>query len=453
MRIKQLCIFFLLNSFIVLGQKSNIAIKVFLEDAYNEKNVEDAKVTLEGFEIPEIEGKYDRNGKFYYFTEIPEGYNTVMVYHEKYNEKGFQSLEALPKVLKFSLRSPYRIRLANDDFNYYKEVQSIIVIAFNDTLYNSKIECKDLIDDKLCFAKNYFKNYYPELKLQGIFNSVSNLGVVYFYLEKKDKSNFKRFNDPILKHLESDKNVLMLFGLLLKTKVSSTKDKIEKEYFFSNGKPNYLPKYIKYVNYDTLFRTKKNHEISSLNKIIYKDGSFTNKKLKRVKKSKRQYSNMNLSYQEKLDRKLLNNSIYEFNKFELDSLYELEEKRLKRTNIYDYAIISDTIISNFELESSQNLREELKTIPYILVSSSLFNPNFKLSFDSKEEKFKVDFKYSSQVYNIDHNKIIIEETKVNDQFIYRFKNYPSPYGVMDLIEYYNLSGEKINQTIDNIISL
>lgn len=444
-------IFFCFNAF--YGQSgSSILVKIFLEDASTGKKIKDAKVTLEGFQMPEIVGKYNEGESYYYFDSIPKGYNTIMTYHENYNEKGFQSLEALPKVLKFSLWSPYRIRLANDDFNYYKEVQNKIVVAFNDTLYNSKIECKDLIDDKLCFAKNYFKNFYPELKLQGMLSSVSNLGIVYFYLEKKDKSNFKRFNDPILKHLESDKNVLMLFGLLLKTKVSSTKDKIEKEYFFSNGKPNYLPKYIKYVNYDTLFRPKKNHEIS-LNKIIYKNGSFTNKKPKRVEKTKRQYSNMNLSYQEKLDRKLLNNSTYELNKFELDSLYELEGKRLKRTNIYDYSIISDTIISNFELESSQNLREELKTIPYILVSSSLFNPNFKLSFDSKEEKFKVDFKYSSQVYNIDHYKIIIEETEVNDQSIYRFKNYPSPYGVMDLIEYYNLSGEKINQTIDNIISL
>ncbi|KIX22062.1 hypothetical protein SY27_05175 [Flavobacterium sp. 316] len=452
MRIKQLCIFFLINSFIVLGQKSDIAVKVYLEDACTEKNVKDAKVTLEGFEIPKIEGKYDRKGKFYYFTEIPEGYNTIMVYHEKYNEKGFQSFDMLPKELKFSLRSPYRVKATNDEFNLYKEDQNKIVIAFNDTLYNSKIECNDLVDDKLCFAKNYFKNYYPELNLKGMLNSITNLGIVYFYLEKKDKSNFKRFNDPIIKHLESDKNVLMLFGLLLKTKVVSTKDKIEKEYFYSNGEPNYIPKYIKYINYDTLFKPKKNHEMS-LNKIIYKDGSFSSENSKRDEVVKRQYSNLNLSYQEKLDRKLLNNSTYKFNKFELDSLYKLEEKRLKKTNIYDYNIINDTIISNFELESSQNLREELKTIPYILVSNSLFNPNIKLVFDSKGEKFKVDFKYSNNEKNIDYDKIIIEETKVNNKFIYRFKNYPSPYGVMDLIEYYNLSGEKINQAIDNSIHL
>ena len=67
-----LYLFISLNSLIVLGQGKNIAIRIYLEDAYSGKNIKDAKVTLEGFEIPEIVGKYDKKGKFYYFTEIPK---------------------------------------------------------------------------------------------------------------------------------------------------------------------------------------------------------------------------------------------------------------------------------------------------------------------------------------------------------------------------------------------
>ena len=77
------------------SQSVNPALKVYLEDAYNGKNIKDAKVTLEGFEIPPITGKYNKKGKYYYFNVIPKDYNTVMAYHEKYNEKGFQDLNKL----------------------------------------------------------------------------------------------------------------------------------------------------------------------------------------------------------------------------------------------------------------------------------------------------------------------------------------------------------------------
>lgn len=99
-----LYLFISLSSFFVLGQKKDFAIKIYLEDAYTGKNIKDAKVTLEGFEIPEIVGDYDKKGKFYYFTEIPEGYNTVMAYHKKYNEKGFQDVNLMPNELKLELQ-------------------------------------------------------------------------------------------------------------------------------------------------------------------------------------------------------------------------------------------------------------------------------------------------------------------------------------------------------------
>lgn len=99
-----LYLFISLGSCFALGQEKNFAIKIYLEDSYTGRKINDAKVTLEGFEIPEIVGKYDKNGKFYYFTEIPEGYNTVMAYHEKYNEKGFQDVNLMPSELRLELQ-------------------------------------------------------------------------------------------------------------------------------------------------------------------------------------------------------------------------------------------------------------------------------------------------------------------------------------------------------------
>lgn len=122
------CFSILFLSFVLNGQSTDtIAIKIYLEDAETSKNICDAKVTLEGFEIPAIVGKYDKKGKFYYFIEIPAGYNTVMAYHKKYNEKGFQDTEGLPKELKLqlfdSMNVPYRF-----ESNPYKDSMQRIYI-------------------------------------------------------------------------------------------------------------------------------------------------------------------------------------------------------------------------------------------------------------------------------------------------------------------------------------
>lgn len=98
-----LYLFISLSSCFVLGQEKDFAIKIYLKDAYTGKNVKDAKVTLEGFEIPEIVGNYDKKGKFYYFSEIPTGYNTVMTYHKDYNEKGFYDLKVQPQIINLKL--------------------------------------------------------------------------------------------------------------------------------------------------------------------------------------------------------------------------------------------------------------------------------------------------------------------------------------------------------------
>lgn len=94
---------FLLLILAEFASAQNTAIKIYLEDAETGKNISDAVVKLEGFEIPEIIGIYDTSGKYYYFNEIPAGYSTVMAYHKKYNEKGFQDTIGLPSTLNLRL--------------------------------------------------------------------------------------------------------------------------------------------------------------------------------------------------------------------------------------------------------------------------------------------------------------------------------------------------------------
>jgi hypothetical protein len=96
------CMFFSFHS--LAKNKEGATIKIYVSDAETGKNIPNAKVTLEGYEIPAIQGSYQKAGAYYYFKQVPQGYNTVMVYHSKYNEKGFQDVNGLPKVLRLKLQ-------------------------------------------------------------------------------------------------------------------------------------------------------------------------------------------------------------------------------------------------------------------------------------------------------------------------------------------------------------
>lgn len=254
---KGVFIFFsvLFLGFSLHGQSTDtIAIKIYLEDAETSKNVCDAKVTLEGFEIPAIVGKYDKKGKFYYFTEIPVGYNTVMAYHKKYNEKGFQDVKGLPKELKLklyeshfvsynfenpvleSIRKDYLIKTAhienlqkiiekgkkvsnkhyrylyNEDSHHITIISKLNEIDFfeNDTI-KKLIESLSLVPTVSISGndeENFMINYYgfvngdlyglrasKKISNYNFFNDFyfGNIDRVYFF-HKKDKSKFKRFN-------------------------------------------------------------------------------------------------------------------------------------------------------------------------------------------------------------------------------------------------------------------
>lgn len=417
---KKLALLYLLFvSVCVLAQnKEVIAIKIYLEAAETGKNIPDAKVTLEGFEIPEIVGKYDKKGKYYYFTEIPKGYNTVMAYHKKYNEKGFQNTAGLPGELKLKLYTPFRIRIPKDSLNYYKEDHTKLTVLLTDAIFSG--ERKKMKDSIV----TYFIKNYEELELVRFFNVdfFSNGNLVC--LRKKNGKNFMRFNDPVIKKLTHDNNVLMFFGALLQTKILIPEQNIKKEFFLEDGKPNYISMYVKYINYD-------------------------DSQCKDVEQSGVKVSSVYRSYCEKLNKGLLTNNIYKVSNKELDSLYAIEEKAFRKEDLYLFNYNdSDTLINNRYASMSIDL-PNIAYLPYYLVSNILKCPELKRNY---EGKFILNYKNERneywEKYQFRMSDIIGLEKKNDDSTVFMLKNnIASPFGMMDLIEHYNQGKEKIYQNI------
>jgi hypothetical protein len=447
-----------------LGQsKQAIAIKIYLEDAETNKNVSDAKVTLEGFEIPAITGKYDKEGKFYYFTEIPAGYNTVMAYHKKYNEKGFQNTEGLPKELNLKLYTPYRVQIPGDSLNYYKEDPFKLVVTMNDTLYNSIIKCENFGNHpRACFIKKYFKEHYPDLVVDSEAKSFFPTYDISFYVTRKNNKRFKRFNDPIIKKMIEDDNILFFHELLLKTKIYSPFLKIAQEYFSVEGKPNYIPKYIKYVNYDTLIHLQSNQRIKDNYYTTFdKKGKIIKAKI--IKTPKKKYSDIYLSYKDKYKRGLLKNDIYTLNEKELDSLYKIDVKKTKKGFLYEFDILNDknifgvftdkdTIIDDMTQLSYKKNHVFFQIIPYIAISNILEFNSFQISI-SKNGRFGYSIYYDkNNLYGYKKNEDLVKLSRKNGNIIYKIKNnFASPFGTIDLMEYYNLSNKKIYLKIEKDI--
>ncbi|KGO88011.1 hypothetical protein Q765_02810 [Flavobacterium rivuli WB 3.3-2 = DSM 21788] len=218
------------------------------------KVIKDAKVTLEGFEIPAITAQYDKKKKIYYFNEVPKGYNAVMAYHNEYNEKGFQCSSILPGKVTLRLHDKgdvqyrfitYKDSLVIDQGKKYitkreSYVEDPYKIAVEPKVAMSYNERRDYINSKIAELNleiALVNPFYEEHKLQAygidpsqhegypalpditkpekfilpLKSGRSNLFQhkyphgqedICFILRKKDGSKFKRFNDPLIKKLK-----------------------------------------------------------------------------------------------------------------------------------------------------------------------------------------------------------------------------------------------------------
>ena len=256
---------FLLFFLFLLGFGQSPAIKIYVADAENSKNINNAKVCLEGFEISAIKAQYNKKEKYYYFTEIPKNYNTVMVYHKKYNEKGFQDMNGLPKELKFKLHEPlqnyydFDYETSNEQpnkkfYNYYVEDPFKIVIRpkkemsyndFRNYIYSyinennieiepvnpvweryklennikENLEPYPLYNDLYLPNEDFYKNeftifpiaYYRSYIGHADVKPVSNDSkFITLFFRKKNKEKFKRFNDKLIKELNKNSEIEVL---------------------------------------------------------------------------------------------------------------------------------------------------------------------------------------------------------------------------------------------------
>lgn len=403
MKIKKLYIFIFLNSFLVLAQEKDGVIKIYLENAYNGKEIIDAKVTLGGFELPEIIGTYDKKEKYYYFTEIPKGYNTIMAYHENYNSKGFQSLAGLPKKVVLKLFTPYRIKLEN---SYYKEDDKKLIIEFKEDLLKIK---------KTCIQKgfeDYIDNHFPELEIihsDRFPNAIANSILV----KKRNTISFKRFNDTTIKKLEKDKNILAVYGLMLKTADA------ERTYFLEDGTPTFLSKYEKYIDADYAIELYKNWDKSH----------FTQKQNIRYDRLKEYYNfltkngitslpiEINDNRKDSLYNNYLQEDFYKFSTHKKDDTLLVSNNKiyldLTKNRAFSY-------LENMDLANSTDTFD-----PYIIMSASINNRNTVVHF--ADSAFNLFLKR--------HRKIIKKDTYKNKN-IYRFEGSVSPFGALDLLDYY-----------------
>ena len=295
---------FLLLFLFLLGFGQNPAIKIYVADAENSKNISNAKVCLEGFEIHAIKAQYNKKEKYYYFTEIPKNYNTVMVYHKKYNEKGFQDMNGLPKELKFKLHEPlqnyydFDYETSNEQpnkkfYNYYVEDPFKIVIrpkkemSYNDfrnyiysyinennieiepvnpvweryklennikenlepyPLYNDLyLPNEDFYKDEFTiFPIAYYRSYNGHADVKPVSN---NSKFITLFFRKKNKEKFKRFNDEIINQLSKNSEINILsviipLGNYLENGIT----------FYYNTKRDHEIKYI--INQNKIFNKK-----------------------------------------------------------------------------------------------------------------------------------------------------------------------------------------------------
>lgn len=279
---KYVSIFYLLlfSFFAVAQEKETPAIKIYVVDDATGKNCNDAKLTLEGFEIPAIVGQYNKNEKYYYFDAIPTGYNTIIAYHKKFNEKGFQNIHSLPRTLTLRLynplhvsysfesntfkntyvEDPYKISITTNKYIEYNILKDFINLTINDLklpieLVNPYLEVNEVEANPYPTSQveaypniNFKEN--EEVKGDYLFplkGGVSTLFPDQFYsnkskdicfiLRKKDGSKFKRFNDPIIKKLKAQE--FKVYSIVLNKKNGTDFNKSFRIKDHQNKKYNY----------------------------------------------------------------------------------------------------------------------------------------------------------------------------------------------------------------------
>ncbi|HLN96346.1 MAG TPA: hypothetical protein VK183_12000 [Flavobacterium sp.] len=438
------CLSFLLLSFYALSFAQSHVLVVYLNDAVSQQPVEGARVTLEGRGVKPLTAQYDPKQKAYFFFNKPANYTTVMVRHPHYNEKGFQQLQEFPKTLHFRLHTPYRVTSPDIGASYQEDRHRLAVIM-GDTLYNAAASDPTSTTVERDFVTSYFGKRYPELEVVQVpgFANVFSLNAYVFYVTRKDRQPFARFNDTIIGKLQEDENILMLMGMALETTLKAA-DGTTKIFFSETGQPLFLPEHIRYHG------------------DVTQPDSFP---------SDLHGRELYLSFAEKQRKGLIQEGVYTLKKSERDTLYARHQRRVAAGGLYEFYDQfdrSDTLHHNrghYVFQTADyfpytEAETDIERWPYLLISDAMALSYYVFEPQDNALHITLDYGYSPQLnsrYNMTAENYYRSKTDLlkrivrKNATVYRLHLQASPFGIQDMLEYYN---EQANmKLVQNIQSL
>lgn len=399
---KKLAIFFFaLSSFHISAQeKATPAIKIYLEDAETGKNVDDAKVTLEGFEIPAITANYNKKDRYYYFKN--KNYNNYTILYIDHKNKEPQAIKTkiLPAQANFKLfKKGTTVETRTEYLKIWKR-DSIDNIQREDSVINNIHKTVSTLDHHkiLILLKDSSDLTYSEIRAK-IDSIVKPFGLEYID-DLVPKMYFIKFyglehcssplgENSIICNIDQNKSLKQFFKehtariSLLGTTICGSEDTIM-DFFSENDQP-YNNQYNWKKNCYLLPYRKKNKKVFRiendpvLNKIIRNTTSLEFGKLK--------YNKFEIYERDLINNHQLIEQIKDFDKKLSSKIKDLDSKIMnysflsKYNNDYSRILLMDYNIKNVYLDNYI-----LNESRYVGASvSSQFNSTWKHSFLLNEE--------------------------------------------------------------------
>ena len=213
-------IFLFFYSMLCFSQEPN-SIAIYLKDVCQQKNVNDAKVTLEGYKKKTIIAKYNRTKKYYYFENIPIEYNTIFITHNDFETEGFKMNDGFPKKINIQLNCKGNIRKTRTEELVSSEMRSGVNYAVykTDTIFTGDVVVRDNYKVKISIKKSYNLSY-NEVKrkidsivipygLESIDNLVPDMFFVHFNGLIINKNSEQSFTAKTLDKTKSISDLLL----------------------------------------------------------------------------------------------------------------------------------------------------------------------------------------------------------------------------------------------------
>ncbi len=146
---------------VVKNNIQNNFIIIHVKDACQQKNINNAKVTLEAYNKQPIIAKYSKEKKYYYFENPPNDYTTIFVSHNKFETEGYRKDKSFPQKINLQLNCKGNIRETRTEELVSSEVKSGVNYAVYkiDTIFTGRVVVRDNYKVKISIKKSYNLSY------------------------------------------------------------------------------------------------------------------------------------------------------------------------------------------------------------------------------------------------------------------------------------------------------